>query len=178
MKRISLIALTLIASTFFAACGGTTENKPSAINTKTATANAAAKPASALPTKVALMGAENQAWESWKAKNGTYFEEYLMDNVIAMGSKGRAGKSDVIKRISDPTCKVLNFSLIEDQMTTLGTDAALLTYKATQEAKCGGKELPLALWAATVVIRSAVFSQFCFPFRFPLNAPANPGELI
>jgi len=100
------------------------------------------------------MASETQAWNSWKAKNGKYFEDYLTDNAIGMGNGGRVDKAAIVKRISDPTCDVNNFSFSEEQMTPLGADAALLTYKATQDAKCGGKVLPAGVWAATFLVRS------------------------
>lgn len=145
----------LVASAFvFAACGAPAGNAPTN-NVNAANVNAnTAKPVATVPSKDDLIANEGKAWSSWKAKNGKFFEDYLTDNAIGMGNSGRADKAAIIKRISDPTCDVTNFSFSEEQMTLLGTDAALLTYKATQDAKCGGKALPAAVRAATVLVRS------------------------
>ena len=151
MNQIRLLTLTFIAATIFAACTGSAANKPAA---NVANATVAAKSVDAAPSKDTLMIPENKAWYSWKAKNGKYFEEYLADNAIGMGSSGRSDKTEIIKRISDPTCEVNDFSLTEEQMTPLAADVALLTYKATQDAKCGGKALPATVRAATVLVRS------------------------
>lgn len=152
MKEICL--LTLLAASLFTSCGGAPDLKPTASNTTASNANAAAKPFAAAPSKEDLIANEKKAWGSWKAKDGKFFEEYLTNNAIGMGSKGRSDKTRIVKRISDPTCEVNDFSLTEEQMTPLGTDVALLTYKATQDAKCGSKLLPATVRAATVLVRS------------------------
>ena len=177
MNRISMLTLTFIAASIFAACGGSAENKPW---TNTANVNAAPKSATAALSKETLMIPENKAWYSWKAKNEKYFEEYLADNAIGMGSKGRSNKAAIIKRISDPTCEVNDFSLTEEQMTQLGADVALLTYKATQEAKCGGKALPATVRAATVLVRNGDKWKAAYHNEVavidPKAAPAKPAD--
>jgi len=152
MRQIKLF-LIFAAAIFFTACGTPAENKPAAGNTNTSSSNAAAKPVAAAPSKEALIASEKKAWESWKAKDGEYFEDYLTDNAIGMGSKGRTDKAAIVKRISDPTCEVNDFSFTDEQMRPLGTEVTLLTYQATQDAKCGGKALPAKVWAATVLVR-------------------------
>src|SRR5215210_6811365 len=98
MKQISLLTLIFVVASIFAACEGPVDNKPAS---HFANANSVAKPISAAPSKETLMIPENKAWHSWKAKNEKYFEEYLADGAIGMGSKGRSDKAAVIKRISD-----------------------------------------------------------------------------
>ena len=154
MKRINII-LIFVAAIFFTACGSTaTANKSAAVNTNTSNSNTTAKPVTAASTKEDLIANEKKAWASWKTKDGKYFEDYLTDNAIGMGSKGRSDKAAIVKRISDPTCEVNDFSLTEEQMAPLGADAALLTYKATQDVKCGGKAFPATVRAATILARS------------------------
>lgn len=175
MKQISLLTVIIVAASIFAACGGSAANKPAA---NVANANAAAKPVDPAPSKETLMIPENKAWYSWKSKNGKYFEEYLADNAVAMGSGGRSDKAAIIKRISDPTCEVNDFSLTDEQMTPLGTDVALLTYKATQDAKCGGKPLPPTVRAATVLVRTSEKWKAAYHNEVaiidPKAAPAKP----
>ena len=151
MKQISLLTLTLIAASIFTACAGSAANRPAA---NVANTISAARPIDAAPSKESLMILENRAWNSWKSKNGQYFEEYLAENAVGMGSSGRSNKTAIIKQISDPTCEVNDFSFTDEQMTPIGSDVALLTYKATQDAKCGGKALPATVRAATVLVRS------------------------
>lgn len=178
MKKITLFILTAIAAISFAACGGPAANS-GANNANATNANAAAKPAAAAPTKEALMGIENKAWEAWKAKDVKFFEEMLADNTISLGEKGREDKAAIVKSIADPTCDVKSFSLSEDQMTALGADAALITYKATQDGKCGGKALPGTVWAASVFVRSGDAWKAAYhneiPVADPKAAPAKPA---
>jgi Domain of unknown function (DUF4440) len=171
VKQISLITLTFIAAVFFAACGKATENKPAANTTSAANANAAATPVAAAPTKEALMVTETKAWEAWKAKDGKFFEEMLTDNTIGFSDKGRVDKAAIIKSIIDPTCDVKSFSVTEDQMTPLGTDVALITYKATQDGKCGSKALPGVVWAATVAVRSGDKWKYAYHNEIPVIDP-------
>jgi len=100
------------------------------------------------------MAAEMKAWESWKAKDTRYVEDYLMDNFIAMSGRGRFDKVTALKQHADPACEVNGFSMSEDRMTLLSSEVALITYKATLDAKCGGKAVPSPVWAATVLARS------------------------
>ena len=182
MKRISLITLTLVTAVFFVACGAPADNKPAAndANAKSNTNVNTAKPVASAPAKDALMATESKAWEAWKAKDGKFFEDYLMDNAIGMGNKGRSDKAAIIKRISDPTCDVNDFSFAEEQMTLLGVDAALLTYKVTQDAKCDGKELPSIVRAATVLVRSGDKWKAAFHAEAavvdPKAPPAKPAD--
>ena len=177
MTEIKYFVLTAAAAFVFTACGAPAGNAPA--NNANA-ANTTAKTVAAAPTKEALMATENKAWGSWKAKDGKFFEDYLTDNAIGMGSSGRSDKAAIVKRISDPTCEVNDFSLTEEQMTPLGADAALLTYKATQDAKCGGNALPSTVRAATVLVRSGDKWKAAFHAEAavvdPKAAPAKPAD--
>ena len=178
MKKITLLNLSFLSVALLSACGAPPGNAPAA---NANAANTAAKTAPAAPTKDGLVAAENKAWGSWKAKDGTFFIDYLTDNAIGMGNNGRSDKAAIIKRISDPTCEVNDFKLSEERMTTLGADAALLTYRATQDAKCGGKALPATVRAATVLVRSGDKWKAAFHAEAaivdPKAAPAKrPGE--
>jgi hypothetical protein len=173
MKRVSLIALTLIAAAFVYACGGAAENKPLAT---VANANTTAKPASEPPSKATLMALETKAWEAWKAKDGKYFEEYLADNAFSVSDKGRISKAEIVQRISDPSCEVKGFSMSDDRMTALSPDAALITYKATQDAKCSGQTLPADLRAATVLVRKDEKWLAVYHGEVPIVEPKKPSK--
>ncbi|MEP6788968.1 MAG: hypothetical protein ABJB40_11095, partial [Acidobacteriota bacterium] len=111
MNRLKYFVLTAAAAVVLTACGAPAENA-SANNANGGNTNVnVAKPVAVAPTKEALLANETQAWNSWKTKNGKYFEDYLTDNAIGMGNNGRSDKAAVIKRISNPTCDVNDFSL-------------------------------------------------------------------
>jgi len=177
MNKFKYVVLTAAAAVVFTACGAPAGNAPA--NNANA-ANTTAKPVAAAPSKEDLIAGEQKAWNSWKAKDGKFFEDYLTDNAIGMGNNGRADKAAIIKRISDPTCDVNDFSFSEEHLTLLGADAALLTYKATQDAKCGGKALPATVRAATVLVRSGDKWKAAFHAEAavvdPKAAPAKPAD--
>lgn len=155
MRKIMFFVMAAISAAIFIGCGTSADNKPAANTANAANSNAnTSKPAAAAPTKEALMDIEKKVWEAWKAKDTKFFDEVLTDNTIGPDEKGRMDKAGILKLIADPSCDVRSFSFSEDQMTALGSDAALVTYKATQDVKCGGKALPGMNWAATVFVRS------------------------
>jgi hypothetical protein len=177
MNKLKYIVLTAVAAVVFTACGAPTGNAPA--NNANA-ANTAAKPAAAAPSKEDLIAGEEKAWKSWQAKDGKFFEDYLTDNAIGMGNNGRSDKAAIIKRIGDPTCDVNDFSFSDEQLRLLGADAALLTYKAMQDAKCGGKALPATVRAATVLVRSGDKWKAAFHAEAAIvdqkAAPAKPAD--
>jgi len=172
IHRLCTSLLTFIVAVLFAGCGPTTstQGKPAnVVNTTTA------KAADAAPSKESLMSAEIKAWESWKAKDGRYFEEYLSDNnFVAVSGNGRIDKATVVRRHVDPACEVNTFALSDERMTLLSPDVALITYKAKQDAKCGGKALPSPVWAATVLVRNGAAWKAAYHNE---NAVVDPNTL-
>ncbi|CAN5634072.1 hypothetical protein BH10ACI3_BH10ACI3_26270 [soil metagenome] len=156
MKRISLLTLTLAAAALFAACGAPADNKPAA-NNAAANSNSnanASKPVAAAPTKEALMALEKSAWEAWKTRDAKWNEENLSAKSVGFSMKdGRQDKAAMIKAFGETKCDVKSYSLSDDQMTMLGADVAVLTYKAAQDATCDGKKIPAAVWSSGVYVR-------------------------
>lgn len=177
MKRLLQVGPLFIVAAFIAACGGVAENKFPASNAFISNANSAVPPLTSAPAKDDLIANEKKAWAAWKLKDGKHFEDYLVDNAFGMSGKGRVDKAAIVKRISDPTCEVKDFTLTEDQMRPLGTDAALLTYKATQDVKCGGKALPAVVMAATVLIRSGGKWKAIYHNEVPIVDPKASAQL-
>lgn len=156
MKRISSIVLTLTAAAFFAACGAPAgNNAPAANNANAANASNAnsAKPVAAAPTKEALMTLEKSGWEAWKNKDAKFWDSFLSDKYIGFDAKGRTDKATAIKSLTDPKTTVKSYSLSDEQMTLLGPDAALLTFKGTQDYTTDGKPGPSPTWSASVYVR-------------------------
>jgi len=177
MRRIFQPTQLFIIAAFITACGGVTENKPPVNKTLAANVNSVLTPSTSAPVKDDLTANEKRAWTAWKSKDGKYFEDYLVDNAFGMSGKGRVDKAAIVKRIGDPTCEVKDFSLSEEQMRPLGSDAALLTYKATQDVKCGGKALPAVVRAATVLIRSGDKWKAVYHNEVPIVDPKATAQL-
>ena len=150
------LVLVLTAAIAFAACEPAA-NKPSgnanAGNTANSNANAA-KPVAAAPTKDALFALEKQGWEAWKNRDGKPFEELLSDKYVGLStSDGRTDKAASIASIGKPNCKINNYSFSDEQMHMVGSDMAVLTFKANQDYECDGKKGPSSVWASSVYLR-------------------------
>jgi hypothetical protein len=153
MKLVRLTTFTLAAAALFTACGAPAGNAPAANNTNAAPANAAAKPAAAAPTKEALMTLEKSGWEAWKNRDTKWSEENYSAKGVGFGKDGRQDKAAMIKAMADAKCDIKSYSLSDDQMTMLGNDVAVLTFKGTQDGTCDGKKVPATVWASSVYVR-------------------------
>lgn len=152
IKLLILICLAAIAAFALAACAPPTANNA---NSNNSNANANAKPVAAAPTKDALVALDKKAWEAFKNKDGKFFESFLADDFVGLDKKGeRMKKAGVVKEISEHKCEVKSFSFSDEQMIPAGADAAILTYKATQDITCDGKKEPENVWVASVFVRS------------------------
>lgn len=151
MRRLATVLSAAIVVMTYSACqpaANTTAPNTAGTNTN------AAKPAGAPPTADALMAIETKAWEAWKSKDTKFFEEFTADPFVGFDSSGkRSGRSEAIKMIGEHKCEVKSHSLSDPKITMAGADAAVLTYKATQDATCEGQKLPGTITAATVFVR-------------------------
>jgi len=100
-----------------------------------------------------LSANETKLWEGWKNKDGKPFRTYLSADSVMIGGGGISGKADSIKEITSVACDVKSYSLSDWKLTMIDADAALLTYKGTQTATCGGVALPPASWASSIWIK-------------------------
>ena len=176
MKRISLITLTLAAAAFFAACGAPAgNNSPAASNVNTANANMA-KPTAAAPTKDALMALEKSGWEAWKTKDSKVYDALLSDKFIGFGPTGRVDKAASLKSLTDPKVVVKSYSLSDEQMTMLGPDAALLTFKGTQDFTNDGKPGPKEVWSASIYVREGDKWREAYYNEIPVVDPKAPAK--
>lgn len=150
----------LIVATFAAisaACGSpasnTSENITNASNTAAASNANAAKPAAATPSKDAIMALEKSGWEAWKNRDSKPAEELLSDKYVGFGATGRMDKAASAKSMSTPNCKINSYSWSDEQMRMIGSDVAVLTFKADQDYTCDGKKGDTPTWSASVYVR-------------------------
>lgn len=174
MKRISLMTITLAAAALFAACGAPADNKPAANNANAANANTAAKPVAAAPTKDALMTLEKSAYEAWKTKDAKFWDTFLTANFVGFGQSGRLDKASATKEYGGADCDVKSYALSDEQMTPLGSDAAMITYKTTIDGTCGGQKIPANSWAAGVYVREGDKWKGAFHAETPVVDPKAP----
>lgn len=155
MIRIKFLAMAAFASIACLACEPAANSNAINANAgnRAAANSSAAKPEPVPPSKDALVTLEKQAWEGWKNRDPRSFESLLSDKYVGFASTGRIGKAESIKTLSDQKCEIKSYSLSDEQMTSIGPDVALLTFKAAQDGVCDGRPIPAAVWAASVYAR-------------------------
>lgn len=173
MTKIKYFVLTAAASLVFTACGAPAGNSPAANNANASNANTA-KPVAAAPTKDALMSLEKSGWEAWKNKDFKTFDTLMSDKYVGFSAGARVDKAASIKAMSESKYEVKSYSLSDDQMTKLGPDAALLTFKAAQDYTMDGKPGPKEVWSASVYVRNGDKWQEAYYNEMPVLDPKAP----
>jgi len=154
-RSLLLVAAVAVIST---ACGSAVENtsanSKAAANANTTTAaNAAATAAAAAPSKDTIAVIEKSGWEAWKNRDGKVQAEILSDRYIGFTPTGRATKAASVEAMSKQNCKVNSYSWSDEQFKMIGSDVAVLTFKADQDYTCDGKKGDTPTWSATVYVR-------------------------
>ena len=139
MKKI--LALAILSLVFAAPAFG------QAKSTKAAGGDAAVK-----STLVAL---EKQAWEAWKKKDANFFRTYLTDDAIGNGSQGFENRAHILDFVGNNKCEIRGYALDDNSfnVTMLDADAAILTYRATQDYTCDGKNGPTPVWSTSMYVK-------------------------
>src|SRR5215470_14974033 len=92
--------------------------------------------ATAQTKKVALITLEKSAYEALKSKDAKFWDTFLSDKFVGWGSLGRLNKAFAIKEYTRTDCEIKSYALSDEQMSSLGKHAALVTYKATVDGAC------------------------------------------
>jgi len=103
--------------------------------------------------KVALVTLEKSAYEAWKSKEAKFWDTFLSDKFVGWGKSGRLDKVSAKKEYTGADCEIKSYALSEERVSSRGTHAALITYKATVDGTCGGQKIPASSWAAGVYVR-------------------------
>src|ERR1051325_12009965 len=126
-----VIALTLVFTSIAYAQEATPSPSPSP----------APKPAmSRAQSQRAITATEKKLWEGWKNKDFKPFKANLAADSIMIGDMGVADKATALKDLEGTPCEVKSYELSDIKVTFINTSAALITYKATQDATCGGTQ--------------------------------------
>ena len=152
-------------------------NTTNSANTANANANSS-KPVAAAPTKDALMAIEKQGWEAWKNHTPETFENILSSKYLAFGPKGRIDKAASVKMFADAKCDIKSYAISDEQMNMLGSDTAVLTFKAAQDGTCDGKKIPAAVWASSVYVREGDGWKNLFYAENPVADPKAPPAKV
>ncbi|CAN5385355.1 hypothetical protein BH20ACI2_BH20ACI2_23810 [soil metagenome] len=179
MINLKHLVLVLSAAVIFTACEAPAGNAPAnSANAANSNANAA-KPVAAAPTKDALVTLEKSAYEAWKTKDAKFWDGFLTANFVGFGATGKLDKAAAMKEYAGTECDVKSYALSEEQMTPLGADAAMITYRTTIDGTCGGQKIPANSWAAGIYVREGDKWKGAFhaetPVVDPNAAPVKPA---
>jgi len=151
IRNIVLMATVAFVST---ACTQPATNSTTGNANSAATANTnAGKPAPAPASKEAIVALEKQAWDAWKNNDPKFFDGFLSDRWVSFAGGGREDKAANIKRMTESKCEVKSYSLSDEQLHMLGADVAVLSFKAAQDATCGGTKIPASVWVSSAYVR-------------------------
>ena len=100
-----------------------------------------------------IVSTEKKLWEAWKAKNSKAFQTYLSADSVMVGDAGVANKTEAVKEIEGMGCDVKSYELSDIKVTFLTSEAALITYKAAQDATCNGQAAPPVVWASSAYVK-------------------------
>lgn len=121
-----------------------------------------------------LVSMERQLWEAWKNKDGNTFQRLLSADSIGVGRGGVDNRAAIIRDISGSDCVVRSYSFDNIQVTMLDRNTAILTYKAMQDATCGGQVIPPSVWASSVYVRRNGRWQAAFHQETPATPTPAP----
>ncbi|MEP7213225.1 MAG: nuclear transport factor 2 family protein [Acidobacteriota bacterium] len=181
MNRMKHFIFAVIAAFAVTACqpaANTTTNNAVATNTN-ANSNSNAASTAAAPTKEAMMTLERSAYDAWKNKDAKFWDPFLTSNFVGFSNGKKLDKAAAIKEYGQSDCDVKSVALSDDQMTPLGPNAVLMTYKTTTDATCGGQKIPTVAWTAGVYVREGNQWKGAFHADAPVrdqNAPPMKSE--
>ena len=104
-------------------------------------------------TEQKLVEMEKSLWEAWKNHDSAPFQKMLSSDSVNITPSGVAGTEQAVKDAASPDCKVNSYSVEDPKAIWVDKDAVLLTYKATQDADCGGQKPPATVWASSLWVK-------------------------
>jgi ketosteroid isomerase-like protein len=119
----------------------------------TASPSPAPKPAmSKAQSQKMIIATEQKLWNAWKNKDVKVFRANLTADSVLVNENGVATKATILEQMGGSTCEVKSFELNEIKVAFVAGNAAIVTYKASQDGTCGGQALPAAVWASSTYV--------------------------
>jgi hypothetical protein len=100
-----------------------------------------------------LVAAERQSWVAWQKRDGSYFQNFLAEDHVEVGTTGLATKAQVVAFVGSPACVVKSYSVDQFRVTRFDENTALLTYRAEQNTMCGKTTAPSPAWVSSLFVR-------------------------
>lgn len=145
-------------------------------NAANATANTNTNSDTAAPSKDVLAAREKQAFEAWKAKDGKFFEAFLVPGFVMMDGAYRGDKVETVKMISANPCTVANYSISDEHVTTVSPQVAVITTKVTADVTCEGKKMPSPVTSVSVYVREGSEWKGAYHTEVPIVSPGADSK--
>lgn len=100
-----------------------------------------------------LNALEEQSYLAWKSGDTAFWTTFLSDKFVGWDRSGRLDKSGAERVFSGTDCQIGSYRLMDNQVSQLTPDAAVLTHKTEINGACGDERLPTASYTATVYVR-------------------------
>ncbi len=100
-----------------------------------------------------LTAAERESWVAWQHRDGKFFQNFLSDDHVEVGTTGLATKPQVVAFVGSPACVVKSYSVGQFHFTRFDDNTALLTYRAEQDTMCGKTAAPSPAWVSSLFVR-------------------------
>lgn len=118
-----------------------------------------------LKLKNELIDLEKQSWVAWQKRDGSFYQTFLSDDHVEVGSRGTSSKNEIVDFVGSPVCVVRSYSLDNFNVTIFSSDMALVVYHAEQDTTCNGKRAPSPTWVTSLYVKrggkwlNAVFEE-------------------
>jgi ketosteroid isomerase-like protein len=96
---------------------------------------------------------ENAAFAAWQSHDPNFWQSFVADNFVGYTASGKVDKAAAVRGHASTHCTLHTFALSDARVHPIGTNAALLTYLATEDGACDQYPFPTALREATIYIR-------------------------
>lgn len=102
-----------------------------------------------------IIGMEESRWEGWKNHDAKPYEQYCAKDVVWVSRVGiTTDKARLLEGASGGwDCDVTSYAFSDFKMHRFAGDTIIITYKASQDAICGGNKLPPVVYASTVYVK-------------------------
>ena len=102
-----------------------------------------------------LVAIDKALWSAWGVGDAAPFKAHLTDDHVqaVAGAGVVSGRDQIVAGLSPDACEVKSFDFQDINVRQLADDVAVLSYVATQDASCGGEQLPPKVYATSIFVR-------------------------
>jgi len=150
VKKLSLVAVVILAFASLAARQAETDQM---ISRQLNFSDRSTAKTDNEALKQTLITLEKQSWEAWKKRDGKFYQEFLSEDHVEVGSSGVATKGEIVPFVGGPVCVVKSYAVDKFELTVFDANTALLTYHAAQDTHCGGNAVPSPVWVSSLYVK-------------------------